>query len=719
MSRSFQAVAAYRGLATNLVGQGDPEHLEGASVTADLFPLLGVKPALGRLFTAADDRDGAPGTVLLSYGLWKSHFGGDTAVLGQKMMLDDRPYSVIGVMPPNLYFPTREARLWTAMRFAEQEFEDRNNTFLEVIARLGNGVSLDQSTAEMALIAAQLKRAYPKENAHTGARVIRLRDEVSQQSRLLLAALFGAATCVLLIACTNLANLLLARALVRRQELSVRIALGAGRERLIRQLLTESVVLAVLGGALGVYVALGALPLLARLVPTSLPIAEVPSIDLRMLVFAALATAVTGIGFGVVPAWQALGSAALAGLREGSRGGVGGRRERIRSALVIAELAISTVLLISSGLLIRALWRLQSTDPGFRSEGVLTLRTALPMPKYEKTAPRVQFYSRVLSEIRALPGVSGAAYISFLPMVMRGGIWPVIVEGRPQDPAESNVVSLRFVTPGFFATLGIPLRQGRDVSESDNAQSPLVAVVSESFAKRYWPGADPLRRRFRCAFHDRTVVGVVSDIRVRGLERSSEPQVYLPCQQVPDGDVTWYAPKDLVIRSSVETAMLLPAVRRIVRNVDVEQPISSVRMLSDIVEAETGPRQVQVRVLGSFAAIACILAGVGIYGLLSFAVSQRAPEIGVRMALGAQSSQILTMFLREGMALAAAGIALGLALAYAAARAMQALLAGVRPADTLTFSTAVGLSLALTIIASLYPALRAARVDPASVIRAE
>ncbi len=721
ISTAFEAMGAFYGRSVNLVGQGDPERLERTAVTADLFPMLGVHPLLGRLFTEADDREGAAGTLLLSYQLWQAVFGGDAGVLGRQVTLDNEPYTVIGVMPRDFHFPSREAEIWTPTRFQEQDFQDRGDNYLEVVARLRRDVSLERARAEMGVVAAQLARQYPKPNKRVGANVIRLRDELSEQSRLLLMALSGAALCVLLIACANLANLLLARALTRQRELAVRAAMGAGRERLVRQLVTESLVLAVLGGLLGVLAAIWAVPLLGRLVPSSLPIAQAPSIDFRVLMVAGLLTGLTGIGFGVFPALRASRSADLSGLREGARVG-GGRKERLRSALVVAEVMASVVLLVSAGLLMRALWRLQATDPGFRADGVLTLRTALPMPKYGVTARRAEFYTRVLSDVRALPGVSAAAYISFLPMVMRGGIWPVAIFGQaeqPEDRSEAHTASMRFVTPGFFAALGIPLHQGRDVGESDTIDRPFAAVVSESFVRRYWPDQDPVGRHFQFALHDRVVVGVVGDVRVRGLERNSEPQVYLPYQQLQDDWFAFYSPQDLVVRSSAGTGALLPALRRIVHGADPQQPVSEVRTMAQIVEAETASRSAQVRVLSVFAAIAFLLAGVGIHGLLSFAVSRRAQEIGVRIALGAQPGTIVRMVLRQGVLLAAAGVLPGVALAYAAGRAMQALLAGVQPGDAPTFLAATGLCVLMTLLGCLFPALRAVRVDPITAIRAE
>ena len=559
--------------------------------------------------------------------------------------------------------------------------------------------------------------------------IIRLRDAVAPNTRLMLLALMMAAAGVLLIACTNLANLLLARALVRRKELALRTALGAGRERLVRQLLTESLLLASVGGVLGVWLAMAGVPLLTRLVPTSLPITEVPPLDLRVMLLGALLTVLTGIGFGVLPAMRACGGLEAAALQEGSRGGVGGRREKLRHALVIAAVAVSVMLSIGSGLLIRALWRVQSTPPGFRPEGVLTLRTWLPLPKYDQTVRRMAFYNRVLADVRALPGVKSAAYISFLPMTVRGGVFPVTVEGRATRPNEREHASLRFVTPGFFDTIGTPLRFGRDVRDSDvfAENAMFAAVVSESFARQYFPGQDPIGRRFNFAFFDRTVVGVVGDIKVRGLERNSEPQVYIPAAQGPNSGVPRYAPKDLVIRTSATTAeettaaaaALMPAVREIIARADPEQPISDVQTLSEIVTADTAPRVTQVRVLGAFAGIAFLLAGIGIHGLLSFAVSHRAPEIGVRMAMGAQRRDILGMVLAEGLTLAIIGVIAGVALAYAAGRSMEALLAGITPWDLPTFATGIAVSLAMAIVGSLLPALRAVRVDPLVVMKAE
>lgn len=385
------------------------------------------------------------------------------------------------------------------------------------------------------------------------------------------------------------------------------------------------------------------------------------------------------------------------------------------------EVAASAVLLVTSGLLIRAVWRIQTIDSGFVAGNVLTLQTALPLPKYDATARRAQFYDRVLEEVRALPGVRDAAYVTGLPMAMRGGIWGAFLPGQEALDDGDNGVSLRYVTPRYFATLGIPLRRGRDVAIADRDKQPLVAVVSESLAKRLWPGEDPIGKSFTIAFKERTVAGVVGDVRVRGLERPSEPQVYLPYQQVEDGSIIGYIPKDLVVKTATPSAAenLLPRIRGIVEAADPEQPISNVRMMSEIVAEETASRVTQLRLLGALATVALLIAGLGIHGLLTFAVSKRSQELGVRRALGAEAREIIGLVLREGLALALIGIAIGVSVAYGAARGMSALLFGVRPEDPLTFVMATALCLAAAVAGCLRPAMNAARVDPLSALREE
>ena len=470
-NQSFSAMGAFHNTSVNLVGEGEPQRLTGSALTADVLPLLGAKPFMGRLFTAEDERAGNDGNVVLSYGLWQRTFGGDPAVLGKRLLMDGDPRVVIGIMPRDFHFPSAETALWTLMSRPERENQERDNNWFQAIARLKPGVTIAQADAQMNVIAASLAEHYPKENKGVGAAVIDLRDELSPQSRLMLIALCAAAVCVLLIACANLANLLIARSLVRRRELDVRLALGAGRERLVRQLMTESLVIALIGGALGVAIAVVSVPMLSRLVPNFLPLAEAPTVDLRVLVVAGLVSALTGIAFGVFPALRASGKGDLSGLREGSRSG-GGRRARVRSALVVVEVMASVVLLVSSGLLLRALSRVESTDPGFQTNGIVTMRTALPRPQYDSNTVREQFYHRVLDGVKALPGVQSAAYVSFLPMTMGGGIFPVEANGVPSNGADGRNASVRYVTPTYFPTMGIPVKTGRDIAEDGRTQPP-------------------------------------------------------------------------------------------------------------------------------------------------------------------------------------------------------------------------------------------------------
>jgi len=723
MTSSFQAMGAYFGNAVNLVGSGEPQRISGAQVTAEVLPLLGVSPLLGRVFDATSGGATDARSVVLSYGLWQSQFGGDPRVLGRGVNLNGTPYEVIGVMPPDLYFPTRETKMWTLLLLRDENYTDRSDNYLEAVARLKPGVSMDQARADLNVAAARLARDYPDVNGDAGFSFFAMRDTMSPRYRLMLLALCGASLCILLLTCANLANLLLARAGARERELAVRAALGAGKERLVRQIVTESMVLAVAGGIAGVAIAAAAVPLLSLLVPDTLPVASQPSLDLRVLALAAAITALTGLGFGLLPALRVGGRTGvdLSALREGVGAG-GGRKQRLRNVLVAVEVAVSVVLLISSGLLIRAVWRIQSIDPGFVPERVVALRTVLPRPKYDMTQRRLQFYNRVLTDVRAFPGVQSAGYITGLPMVMTGRITSVVIPGR-EVPAgfRNEVVTVRSVTSQYFRTMGIPLLRGRDIEEGDIRGRANAAVVSESFAKHYWPGEDPIGRTFEARGEVRAVVGVVGDVRVRGLERAEEPQLYLSAGQVPDTAFINDDPKDLVIRYSGTTGggALLPAMRDIVHAADPEQPISNVQTLDEVVAGETATRRAQLRVLGALAAIALLLSGVGIYGLLAFTVSQRSREIGVRLALGAEPSSVARMIVSKAMKLTLVGLVPGVLAAYAAALGMRALLFGVAPADPATILGTVVLVCLMTLAGSLVPVLRAVRVNPMLVLRAE
>ena len=714
---SFAALGTYKNYAASMLGAGEPQRVTGAMISGDLFPALGVTPALGRNVIAGDGNGTAESAVILGDRLWRAAFGADPAVLGRKVVLDERAYEVVGVMPRGFSFPSRETELWVPIEFDPEDYEARTNNEVYAVGRLGPGVTVAAARAELQVLAAQSAVRYPEDNANTTATVTDLRDDLSRESRAMVLALSGAAFCVLLIVCGNLANLLLARALGRRQELAVRTAMGAGRERLIRQLATESVVVAAIGAGLGVLLASVLVPLLWQLVPSSLPTDAIPGIDVRVLGFAAVLTLLTTIAFGLVPVLRIGTGADLRGLREGARA-VGGARERLRAALVIGEVVASVVLLVCTGLLVRALWTVQGRDPGFRTEGVLTLRTEIP-DKYAVTARRAEMYDQLLARIGAIPGVTGAAYISGLPMVWGGGIWPVGINGVERERRSTNSASLRFTTPGFLETMRIPLLRGRDVSGADTQTSLHVAVVSESLIRRYWPGRDGLGQTFEFAGHTRTIVGVTADVRLRGLERESEPQVYLPYRQQPDGTLWGYTPRHLAIHTTGSLAQLGPAVREIVRAVDRDLPISDMRPMSEIVELQTASRTVQIRVLAGFTLIAFLLAAIGVHGVLSFTVTQRTPEIGVRIALGAQRTDILRLVMRRGMLLVAFGLMPGLLIAYLAGRSLQALLVGVAPGDPATYAAAVALTATMAFAGTLLPTLRALRIDPLRAIRAE
>jgi predicted permease len=714
-STSFSAMASYLyGNYANLLGHGAPRQIDTATFDPDVLTVLGVQPLVGRGFTAADVRNNSLGVVLLSHDFAVEMFGTPAAALNQQLNLDNRACIVIGVMPPGFSFPSREPVAWMPMPTFEALGQSRTNLLLNVVARMRPGVSIEHAQVEMHVIADRLQQAYPKENAGVTATVVDLRDVVSSQTRMLVWTVFAAAFCLLLIVCTNLTNLLLARAVARRQEMAVRVALGAGSWRLLKQMVTESALIAAAGGLLGAAIAIAAVPLIARIVPNVLPVSGAPAVDLRVLGFAAAITIVTCLAVGVVPALRSSRTADPQALRVRGSSPVG----RLRSALVVAEVAATVVLLVGGGLLVKAMWRVQSVDLGFHADGVLTLRTNLPFVKYPTYDARRGFYDRVLTETRALPGVVSAGYTTGLPLVLGAGIMMVTVPGVVDDPAKAPRASIRFVTPDYFATMRIPLRRGRLVDGRDTATTAPVAVISDELAQRLWPNQDPIGRQFVVFNHTRTVVGVAGDIVVRGLERSSEPQLYFSPEQLAPFSI-FYAPRDLVVRASGDAMALAPAIRKIVHEADPEQPITNFRLFDDVVAQQTAPRHDQLVVLGLFAGLAFLLAAVGIHGLLSYAVSARTREVGVRVALGAARGTIVQMFLRQGVVLGLAGIAIAVPLAYAAGRGMSALLFGVPAGDWSVYALAAAVAAVMTVVSSVRPALRAASIDPAITIRTE
>jgi putative ABC transport system permease protein len=711
-----------------LTGRGEAQRVSGASVGPRVFQMLGREAAIGRVLTAADLDADADRPIAISDRFWRTTFAASPDVLGQTVVIDDQKHVVVGVMPPDFFFPTRDASFWRILRYggAGSGDDDRQNHYLGVIGRLKNSVSVEDARAEMRVIGANVARAYPKEMEGTSIYLAPWRDQVARQPRMLLLGLVGASVCVLLIACTNLANLLLSRALSRRTEFAVRAAVGASVDRLVRQMLTDSLLLAGAGGALGIAMAVAAAPLLARLVPNALPIAEVPALDLRMLAGTIVLTTMTGLAFGLLPALRVCRKADGSSLKEGARGGTSAGTERLRSSLVVAEIVASVVLIVCVGLLGQALLAVQRVNPGFTPDNLLTMRTQLPIAKYGRTPARLRYYSQVLERVRALPGVTGASYTSFLPMTFRGGIWEVLSSNadpkspggfRALDANHAYSASIRFVTPGFFATVGTPILEGRDINASDTLDTPFVAVVSESFARLHFPNQDPIGRSFAIAFNARTIVGVAGDIKVRGLERESEPQVYMPAAQ--QNNLYFYAPKDLVVHAAVPATTLTPAVRAIIAETEPDMPITAVQTMEQLLSDETAPRVVQLRVIGGFAAIAILLAAIGLHGLLAYTVASRTREIGVRMALGAKARDIMWMVMGRSSTLAIIGVSLGAVLAYAAGRSMQALLFGINPANLAVFGAAIALSLLMALAGSILPAWRAIRVDPITATRTD
>ena len=718
---SFESWGAFTGLSANLVGRGDPIRINGALVTPSLLHVLGVAPIRGRTFEnipPAEPPSADANTVVLSYGLWQSHFGGDENIVGAQLQLDGNPYTVIGVMPSTFRFPSDDAQLWMPLPLPPQTFERRDNNYLDGVGRLRDGATFEQARAEIAAVFTRLQRDYPETMAETGFSFFRQKDYVMPRNRLVILALCGASLSMLLLTCANLANLLLARAAARDRELAVRAALGAGRERLVRQMLTESITLAVLGGLAGIGAAALAMPLLQMVVPQGLPLAGAPTLDGRVLALAGVFTALTGLGFGLIPALRAGGANGFLALRDGARSGTG--RQRLRAMLVAVEVAVSVMLLISSGLFIRAIWRVQAVDPGFNPEGVVTMRTTLPMPEYAEPAPRAAFYDRVLNDVRALPGVEHAAYVSGVPIVLWGGIAGVEIPGRPVEPYRRDGVAFRLASAQYFGALGIPLRRGRDLADTDTPDRQLVAVVSESFVEHHWPGEDGIGKTFIVRDQLRTIVGVVGDVKTRGLERTSEPQVYIPARQPPEGGLGGlYVPKDLVIRAPTQGLAIVPAVRQAVRRADPDQPIADVRMMRDVIDGQFATRNAQIRILGALAVLALVLSAVGIHGLLAFTVAQRGREIGVRLALGAAPRSVAGRVVGDAARMALFGVVPGVIGAYLAARTMSALLFGVDPGDPWTLGAAALVCLATAVVAALRPAMRAARVDPISALKSD
>jgi len=717
----FEGMAAIADTSFNFTGAGDPERLEGRRVSANLFPLLGVEPQIGRVFTAAEDQPGAQRVVLLSYGLWQRRFGGDPGIVGKALTLNGESYTVVGVMPARFQFPSSDDEAWVPIAFTQQEAASRGRHYLEVLARLKPGVTLAQAQSEMTTIAARLQQQYPQNNADLGATVQPLQEHVVGDIRPALLILLGAVGLVLLIACANVANLLLARAAVRQKEIAVRVALGARRGRLIRQFLTESVLLSTLGGIVGLAIAYGGLILLKAFIPENISQAREISIDLKVLGFTFLISVLTGLIFGLAPAIQAARFNQIETLKEGGRdAATGGSGKRLRSLLVMAEVAISLVLLIGAGLLINSFLRLRNVDPGFRADNLLTMKVVLPEPKYEELERRSTFYTDVIRRVESVAGVRSAAVTTNLPLYRQGNSISIVIEGRPAPPpGQELIVVTRVISPGYFDTMSIPLLKGRPLTDQDTSTSPSVIVISETMARRFWPGEEAIGKRIapgrvRSPEDWIQVVGVVKDVRQFELNADPRPQMYLSYRQAD-----FFAPRDLVVKTDVDPASMAATVRKAVWEVDKDQPVSNIRTMEEILADSIARQRFSMLLLAIFAAVALVLAGVGIYGVMSYSVAQRTHEIGIRMALGAQTTAVLKLAVGYGLKLVIAGIVIGLVAAFALTRVMSTLLFGVTATDPTTFTLISLLLIAVAALASYIPARRATRVNPIIALRYE
>jgi putative ABC transport system permease protein len=714
----FTDMAATRGGVANLTTDGPPEQVIGRRVTANFFSVLGVRPLLGRTFTEAEDATN-PNLVILSYGLWQRRYAGDPNVVNRTIAMNGIKCTILGVMPREFLFYNRNVDYWAPANFAPADKVNHGSHFLTVVARLKPGVTLERARQEMTAIAARLSKEFPGDNYKLGAVVVPLRDELLGRLRLAVLVLMAAAGCVLLIACANLASLLLARAVARQREMAVRAALGAGRGRLVRQMITEGILLSLTGGVLGLAVAQAGMTLLIKLAPIGFQAADAPRLDSGLLTFTLALSLATGVLFSIVPAWQASRASLNDALRQGGRGGAGGRRTATRDALVVVEVTAALVLLVGAGLMLKTLARLRGIEIGFRSDHMLTMRTILPRNKYREPASRLAFYGRVMEGVRALPGVEAAAYNSTLPFLSAGNTQGYQVEGRKAPPGLAEDALLRVGDPLYLKTMAVRLVEGRLPDARDAAGAPLVIAVNETLARAYFPKESALGHRIALSDRTptwRTIIGVVKDMRERGYALDMKPGVYIPFPQILD---TWAQPENLVVRTKGDPTSITGAVRRVIAAIDPEQPVAAVRTMDEILDRDVEDRTQQMTLLTAFAALALLLASIGLYGVLSYAVTQRSREIGVRIALGATSNSVLAMVVGRGLALTGVGVAAGLILAALATRAMKSLLYGVEAFDPATFAEVVALLCAIAALACWAPAWRASRVDPIVVLREE
>jgi putative ABC transport system permease protein len=714
-NKTFEEFAASntRPSALNLTGGGEPERLSASTITGNYFQALRVTPFIGRGFTLENEKSGQDQVAVLSYGLWQKRFGGDASVLNKTISLDGKAYEVIGVMPRTFSFP-HKADLWVPMNFdADPEMKWRRAHFLRPIGRLKPGVKLADAQADTDAVAAEMERLYPDTNTGWSLRLVSLREQLIGSSRGTLFILFGAVGFVLLIACANVANLLLVRAAVRQKEIALRAALGASRMRIIRQMLTESLLLAVIGGALGVVLAMFGVDLLLKLSEGSIPLTADVKIDATVLAFTLLVSLGTGVLFGLAPALRTMKLSLTDSLKQAGRGATE-LRNRTRSLLIVFECAIAVVLLVGAGLLVRSLMELLKTDPGFDADQVLTMRVDLARKKYDTPEKSSQFYQELERRVAGLPGVETIGFVTELPLSGQLNDMPFNVEGRPPVAANEGFgADFRRVNQNYFQALRIPLLRGRNFTEQEVEQNAKLLVVSEQLVSSAFPNEEPLGKRLLLGGGKDPweIIGIVGDIRHRSLDRQPYAAMYWPTRQ-PAGT-------NLVIRTQGDPLNLVGAIRREVLAIDPDQPIAAVRTMNEWIDTAVATPRYRTVLLGLFAAVALLLASTGIYGVMSYLVAQRTHEIGVRMALGARRWDVLKLVVRQGMGLVLIGVILGLFGAFALTRVMSTLLFGVTARDPFTFAAVAVLLAAVAFVACYIPARRATKVDPLVALRYE
>lgn len=742
-SKSFVGVGAYYLGDFNISAKSEPERVRGAFVSSNLFPLLGTKPALGRLFTAEEEQFGRHRVAILGHGLWQRRFGSDPNLVGQQVTLNSESYTVVGVMPPDTWLrqAKQKAELWIPMAFEPGSNQNtRNNYFLNVIGRLKPGVEVARAQAEMDVIAGQLEQDY-KENAGLGARVVSLSEDTSGDNRPILLILLGAVGCVLLIACANVANLLLSRAASRERETALRIALGASRARLIRQWLTENILLSTLGGAIGLALAAWGLQAIVALAPENLSRTAIITqdagiaIDHRVLIFTVLLSVLTGVVFGLLPVLQASNPDLNKGLKDSGRSTTGSvRSRRMRGVLVVAEIALALVLLIGAGLMLKSFMRMQATHPGFNSDKLLTMQIALPELKYKEARQRTAFFQQAIERIKGLPGVQSVGATTGLPMSNESWGKQFSIEGRTPPATLDQVEAVEFhqATPDYFRAAGITLLKGRFFTEQDTQDSPGVVIINEAVAKKFFPDEDPLGKRVWMGppesmlspnllppggqFPRATIVGVIGDVMSYGVDKPIEWEVFAPYQH--GGGNIPLAKMYLAVRTSGDDPYALAgAVRGEVRAIDSDQPVADVKTMERRLGDSLWQPRFNMILLAIFAGVAALLAAIGIYGVVSYSVAQRTPEIGIRVALGAQPRDVMKLIMKQGVVLAFLGLGIGLVAAFGLTRVLSSLLYGVSSTDLSIFGLVALLLLVVTLLGSFIPARRAMRVDPLTALR--